>query len=134
MPICDGCSTTLSEQCRLNCLSRFDGLSVSEPRLSFPLIAPRDVAILPLLDTWHIFRSFAGMTSSYVVDDWAMAMLSGVWAGKTAPAIAAEIARNSGAARARIQTDLEEVLVSLKGIVDGRQIIALTSKGTVGQS
>jgi len=78
------------------------------------------VAVLPLLGGWHIFRSVAGVTSSYVVDDWAMAMLNGVWAGRTVRAVAEQIAKDTGAAKEEVQTDLVELLESLEGIAEAR--------------
>jgi organic radical activating enzyme len=119
-PGCETCSSALRSQCRLNCLSRFDELPAPEAGPSVSFVAPDDVAVLPLLGGWHIFRSVSGVTSSYVVDDWAMAMLNGVWAGRTLRAVAEQIAKDTGAAEEEVQTDLVELLDSLAGIAEAR--------------
>jgi len=90
---CGGCADLLRNQCRIGCLARFDDIALpsSNDERSFRRI-PDGIAILPLMDRWHIFFMRKGRPSeSYVLDTIAMDLIETLWCGGTRDALVRQL-------------------------------------------
>ena len=107
--MCGTCSHYKNE-CKLNCLSRFDNSILSNSVESNMSECPSNIYVLPLLNNWHVYEERNGNSNSFVLDEISMEIVKQAWHGYSLETIATNIANDYNENVNNVLDDTKEVL------------------------
>jgi len=115
---CINCSYIHNNECKLNCLSRFDNYQNSCETEINNNKSISNIYITPLLDRWHVYSIINEKEYSFVVDKMSLEILDYFWNGYSKKEIVQKLVDSYQESNEIVSSDVEEFMSNIGELLE----------------